>query len=390
MSLVKYDEDSRVLVKKAQSGYRPLKRPAVVLEEDAYIDGLSEVIKRNFFPDLLAAESKYNGQELHNGQRQRQSEQNYNVAETPRVTSHRTRSDTPESVSLQPLHELPAHFDQEALAKNKLNTNLSLSAFQAKYTSEDNASFLAILDKQNLLNREKYSWHYNENKMYSENTKRQDERILLERQSEQKKIGWIDDRKNASGWATKPKNSLMFDPDAIPFEEQDDTTREKRVHEVRVSHNATRLHKDRLISGTNASTSSSRSRIRRAMDGQIDSASDSDDEPRINGYTFVDEPDTPMETSDINPFPESLNDQSPKTPNPFKIPETPARDQLLERLVTKQRRATTPRATSVLRRTIATPKFKSSPVLSPAARRMIGAGTGLRERLKTPGKSKLR
>lgn len=44
--------------------------------------------------------------------------------------------------------------------QERYDTSLSLDAFQATYTSEDNASFSGILDRQNQAKRVKYSWAY--------------------------------------------------------------------------------------------------------------------------------------------------------------------------------------------------------------------------------------
>lgn len=379
MSLVRREGDSKALIKEDQSVYVPLKRPPVVLEEDLYIDGLSEVIKRNFFPDSSAAEGGESTAQSSGRSRHHHidgDERIISSAATPSVGSQNIYS--VDAVSSTPV----------AIAQ----TGLSLSQYQAKYTSEDNASFLELLDKQNLLKREKYAWHYKGNKIYSENTERQEQRLQGARLEEQKKIGWIDDRMNPAAWTVTPKNALMFDPDVIVPDSQPQAT------QTQIHLKATRFQKPG--SDQSRPPSPSMSTIHRAMQG--DDYDDSDDEPRVNGYTFIDEPETPYETSAANPFPVAASTAvRDEKPNPFRIPETPARDLLLERLLSKQRRATTPRATStVVKRTIATPKFKSSPLLSPAAMRIIRGGTGragsssgvsgLRERLKTPAKSRLR
>ena len=256
MSLVKHEDAA--LIKRAQSSYKPHVRPKIVLEEDEYIDGLSNVIKHNFFPDLVNQDEK-----------------------------------------------APA---------------LSLERYQSKYTSEDNASFLDILDSHNLRTRASFAWHYNGNKVYSENVKHHDRRIAGEREQ-----GLLDDRPAVpDGWHVTPKNALMFDPDALDSSQQSQRSN--------VKYAATRMPAEITYPA--------------AVVTEVDELA----EPTVNGFTFVDE-DEPTTT--------------PKR-NPFTIPATPARDELLDRLTRKpSRRPSTPILSA-----LKTPKFKSSPRLSPAATRL--------------------
>lgn len=48
----------------------------------------------------------------------------------------------------------------EGTTGKKYNIGMSLDSFMAAYTSEDNASFSEILEKQNAERRQKYAWIY--------------------------------------------------------------------------------------------------------------------------------------------------------------------------------------------------------------------------------------
>ncbi|KAG5517942.1 hypothetical protein PMAC_000397 [Pneumocystis sp. 'macacae'] len=98
----------------------PPTRPAV-LDEDAYQQALSDIIKRDFFPDLLDME-----------------------AADPALSPHTLSPDT-------------AH----------VTRNLSLDQFLAKYTSEDNASFADLLARHNQRLRDAYRWAWDGNKIRS-------------------------------------------------------------------------------------------------------------------------------------------------------------------------------------------------------------------------------
>ncbi|KAL9097734.1 MAG: hypothetical protein Q9165_000060 [Trypethelium subeluteriae] len=161
-----------------------IKRPTTVLEEDEYTRGLSHIIARDFFPGLLeteaqeeyldALESKDKEWINDAGMRMRE-------AMTPRRDDRRGRR----GASLTPSLHKGATFEtprgwagdtptsvagidvsrEEENQKPKVDLSLSLTAFQAKYTSEDNESFNTSLDKQNTKRAEKYSWLYNGNQI---------------------------------------------------------------------------------------------------------------------------------------------------------------------------------------------------------------------------------
>jgi protein DGCR14 len=72
----------------------------------------------------------------------------------------------------------------EPLSKRiKFDTDMSLDNFQAKYTSEDNASFLEILVDENKKRKETYGWAYHAQKRVEEQRERMlegRERLLIE------------------------------------------------------------------------------------------------------------------------------------------------------------------------------------------------------------------
>lgn len=341
MSLVKRDEKKQALIKKAQDLYVRHKRPAVVLEEDEYIDGLSNVIKRQFFPTLCSSED-----------------------------TGPDRNDLHTTASIKGAGDETTH--------GASTSQLSLSEYQAKYTSEDNASFLDLLDKQNLMRREKYVWHYTGNKLYSENVEREGARIERRQQEKltEKAIDWNDTQPPIQSWRVTPKNALMFSPDTQNVVDTRGSTQQSTIDVAN-----TRLHEDSQLAVP---------RVRTFADQ--DSASD-EEEIMVNGYGFVDEPDTPLRDASSPSSLTSMQQHKSRadTPNLFKIAQSSRRDLLHDSLLAKTRASTTPRptvATGALKRTMATPRFKSSPVLSPAAHRLLaGNRTGLRARLRTPLRS---
>ncbi|KAI9657072.1 MAG: hypothetical protein M1821_003238 [Bathelium mastoideum] len=158
-----------------------IKRPTTVLDEDDYTRALSHIIARDYFPGLLeteaqeeymdALESKDSGWIQDAGKRMRE-------AMTPRRDGQRGRR----GVSMTPTGDIAGALETprgwagdtpvsiagtEAPGEDKpeVDLNLSLTAFQAKYTSEDNESFNTSLDKQNAKRTEKYAWLFNGNQI---------------------------------------------------------------------------------------------------------------------------------------------------------------------------------------------------------------------------------
>ncbi|CAG8778654.1 17791_t:CDS:2 [Dentiscutata erythropus] len=130
----------------------PLKPKQEILDEDTYTEALSEIIKKDFFPSLLTLEAQHDYVDAWNSNNPdliRDATRKLNElttpsrkpnAPTPRgpgltpgLTGSQGGWDTPVSTTGSNVFKVPAP---------KISyTNLSLDAFQAKYTSEDNASY---------------------------------------------------------------------------------------------------------------------------------------------------------------------------------------------------------------------------------------------------------
>ncbi|KAF7347738.1 hypothetical protein MVEN_01531100 [Mycena venus] len=162
----------------------------VVLEEDEYMDALSKIIARDFFPSLvhLDAANGYldavRSQDPHliNASVRRLEEINATPLQRPMQTPGRTPYATGPSET--PLHR---RGDGPSAAKRpKYDTDLSLDSFQARYTSEDNSSFTQILDEENRKRKEKWGWAWDAQKRVEAQRERllaDRERLMIEPQS---------------------------------------------------------------------------------------------------------------------------------------------------------------------------------------------------------------
>ncbi|OTA92316.1 hypothetical protein M434DRAFT_327873 [Hypoxylon sp. CO27-5] len=389
-----------------------IKRPKKVLDEDSYTDALSQIIARDFFPGLLESETQQEyldaiesndaawissaSRRLHQvmtpGRRKtRRGTSLAPGAQTPREFA----GDTPVSVS----SEAPTPTMKE---KDEIDTNMSLGAFQSKYTSEDNESFYKLLDKQNSKKAEKYAWLWTGNKLPSKMQlkQKQIEAKLMETRSltddgfKRDRLA-IKDREEKPAqpdtWKSLPNNSLMFIPESI------EDTMETRVQRAEaeskaapkgVNYENTRLPGPKITDDESVPPSPSLTAVRDAIAGRrgasdINSTTAGSETPRVNGYAFVDDEEPGYEQPvapkiDLGP--------GDSTPNPFIIKEQSKREALHHRMVDRisqsKRSSSKAGLTGRVDKT-PVPKFPSSPRvtggLTPAAQRLwskIGGSGG--------------
>ncbi len=402
-----------------------IKRPAKVIDEDTYTDALSHIIARDFFPGLMEIESKQDflnaldsqdqewiaaaGRKLsevmtpgpdgrrHRGRRGTSmtpfSGLYGQAAETPKAW----QGDTPMSVTSSASVET-------STPKPEVDMNMSLSAFQAKYTSEDNESFYKLLDKQNLKKAEKYSWMWAGNKIASS-------RQIAHRQREANLVATKAAQENTDGgkqllsieppdarkampdaWPVHPDNSLMFSPpslsDSAPTVQQT-AEATSRAPPKAVIYDNTRFAPQSTSSTSEPPPSPSLSAIQDAIAGHPRptasevSFSQSPSTPRVNGYSFVDSAPSPspseLGTTSSSSWGSSsltLLGAGSSTPNPFSIKDKSKREALHHRMVDKVARAKRVGKREAELRT-PVPRFASSPRvakggLTPAAQKLLG------------------
>ncbi|KAG9097132.1 hypothetical protein FS749_007005 [Ceratobasidium sp. UAMH 11750] len=136
----------------------------VILDEDEYTSGLSEIIARDFFPSLvhldatngyLSALETQDPEQISKSVRRLQG-----LAATPTPGRQRvlqTPSRTPFAAGPS---DTPVSSRSTATSRHErsITEGVSLDEFQARYTSEDNASFATIIDDENRQRKEKWAW----------------------------------------------------------------------------------------------------------------------------------------------------------------------------------------------------------------------------------------
>ncbi|KAK6418086.1 hypothetical protein LTR95_017237 [Oleoguttula sp. CCFEE 5521] len=371
------------------------KRPAKVLDEDIYASALSHIIARDFFPGLLESEAQQeylSALDSNDTDWIRDAGRRLTQVMTPGPETRRRRGTSFTPRRTQNMGETPRgfvggtpwqtprteagdeHFQPEQ--QRQVDVNLSLGAFQAKYTSEDNESFNALLDKQNENRTAKYAFFHQGNKIPTPRqiAYREREQKLLESSTSNSLIRTnaageerqmvctqgpsqeLDDRPaslNSFPDRTGPRNTFMFGPDSV----EDTTLTAAQAAEDRslVPPKATNYSGTRLPDPSAPNQAVPPSPSLSAIDAAIAGRPRPTDSepgyngaatPRVNGYAFVDAEPTPSELG--LPVSDEEADAAereaalallPKAdgtgPNLFKIEVRSKREDVHERLVAK-------------------------------------------------------
>ncbi|KAI9193544.1 nuclear protein Es2-domain-containing protein [Polychytrium aggregatum] len=388
--------------------------PQAVLEEDVYVATVSEIIERDFFPHLkkMKLQNEFLGaindedyykaktvafqlgkltgdlKDEPSASTPAASSFTQNAAQTPTLKRFQTpvyTSATPKSSVDNAETATP-----EDLLKDQMKKDarvLSLDAFQAKYTSEDNASFLRLLEKQNEQKRQKYAWTFDKER----------KTLLLEAP----KDGTVS--AGTPGWAYKAQSSLMYYPEGAALTFAD--VKASRGGAPTISHGSTRLESTSMSTGELLQPRKSDAQVSAAHDPKQawrDMASATPalfpggvagSEMKVQGYSFVAATPSPAPHKDVDPEELMTWGMIEGTPllldsgadhggsRSFQLPPTPRRDMIGMKLaekaskniikrqgggsVSKHRGSTTPKPVHG----VSSGSGSATPSLSPATQR---------------------
>ncbi|KAL7956427.1 nuclear protein DGCR14 [Trichoderma compactum] len=381
---------------------KKIKRPKKVLDEDTYTEALSQIIARDFFPGLLETQIQ---QEYLDAMESKDAAWISSASRRLRhvMTPGRKPTRASSSINMTNGSSTPTSYAGDtpasvatSVAQDKLglDLNLSLSTFQATYTSEDNESFYKLIDKQNQKRADKYAWLWRGNKLPSKQMVKQKEvtdrleqtRSLVDDGFKRDLLAIRDVEERPArpdSWKAAPRNGLMFEPEGL--EDGVKTIAESAEEQSRmaprlISYKNTRMPQPHVPQRPPSPTMSS---VRDAIAGKprqrdLDSSIVGGGEtPRVNGYAFVDDEDADADADASAKMPAPINLGPGDATNPFKIQDQRKRELLHERMVERisksksesHRRGFTGKASQM-----ETPRFTSGPRVSggltPAAQRL--------------------
>ncbi|KAG9314468.1 nuclear protein DGCR14 [Chiua virens] len=320
-----------------------------ILEEDEYTEALSHIIARDFFPSLVHLDAtngyldalRSNDPSLIQASVRRLQE----VDSTPACFVRRgwqTPSETPYGTApLDTPLRTPREVGEPAAKRPRYDTNMSLDSFQAKHTSEDNASFTQIMHEENRQRREKWGWAWEAQRRVDEQRGKMLERrermlieqpsgpgvrerlvieapvvaglimagsdssgtqdesegkllVVSEKSSPEQAVDVMAPKKDTrpagvDAWKFKTRNSLMFPPDAdvSPYDPSTSTISVKpEVVPKVVKHDNTRLP-EQDTTGKSQSLSAPPSPTRSRIDAAIEGTPYRPKSPTAGGFSLI-------------------------------------------------------------------------------------------------------
>lgn len=433
-ALVKLKERDKSLqdFKVPLSGAVRKKTKQKILTEEMYIEKLSKIIQRDFFPHLdklraqndyldamerkdyaqmEAIRAKYSGRRptdrssMSPATFETPASANGNV--TPRHGSNDNASDTPKSTLS--ISSKTSRIDDE---NKSIADKHSLDSFLQHYTSEDNYSFQEIIDTADEKLRQKFVVLYNEEKLSADKLARALTLPSIEKQFEEP-----DPLRKIETWSYTNKNSIMYIPDGVELTEIERVEAAKR-REI-IKHNATRLNTNPFVETPNqkannelVKTQSQALMNKIGLDGNVITPGNESEGPQVRGFNLVKTPSprpgeafSPIMTwGEIEGTPFRLDgSDTPVRPNvgpAFTITENSRRENIalaLAEKVGEKMRAQKQRAADTARKNINSPFIRSNmerlASMSPAARRLASSKLGLNTTplmptpQRTPGKA---
>ncbi|KAK6119010.1 hypothetical protein DH2020_047249 [Rehmannia glutinosa] len=224
---------------------RKRRRSPNVLDEDTYVAAIEKIIERDFFPDIPKLRDRLDWLQAvrtHDPVLIRDAQLKIIERRRLRKSGDSAADSSPPLHHCDPCDELEGNGDG---GEEQVDVSLSLDDFFKKYTSEDNESFLRIIEKVNRKRKEKYGYllecgssDENSGNNLIENGNKREKTATDGYGTSDQPVSTLE------GWNYTPKNLLMYHPadrGEAPLTEEERALRLKAMtKEIRRSN--TRFH----------------------------------------------------------------------------------------------------------------------------------------------------
>jgi len=413
---------------------KKIKRPKLVLSEEAYQAGISYHINKMLGRDETEAQYEYLlALESKDGEAIDEAGRKLTIAMTPKPEGRQTRSMAGRTPSLKgtagktpmawvgatPATETEASAPSLMSEEQKIDLKPNLTEFQATYTTEDSESAYQSLDAINAKKRQQKPW------LYSDTNQLPSKRQIAVHAHQERMDAAAEDPAKAMELATRapkdqrpamiefkrstPLNSLMFFPDSIEDTHetwQQTAERLSKAPPKQILHHNTRLSAPTLAPQPPSTAPPPPSPALSAIDAAIagrpkptpsEAGPSGATTPRVAGYAFVDASPSAAERAAFSKSSSSASvavdhaalqallrqrhggtagaGAAEAGPSPFRVRDETPREALGRRaLLRVARRSAAPPHPDV-------PRFKSAAGLTPAARKAVGGLTPAQQRL---------
>ncbi|KAH9422345.1 DiGeorge syndrome critical region protein 14 [Dermatophagoides pteronyssinus] len=279
-----------------------------ILDEDEYSQKIGSIIERDFFPDLpkmrleleLQDAIKNNDFERISRLARKKIEQNNkgtnnnNMSNTPANFSTPASTLNDDEIRLQKIDPRDQDDDDETSDQSINIENLNLNKFLNKFTSEDNDTFERLQDKDIEKHLKRLEFLNSDSRMNNEMVERSIELPTIEQQQILMNSNQSTKELQSAGsrlitWKHSNKNSVMFDPDGVPFTENElELVKSKQI----IRHENTRFNMNPFQTGIVSQQAAAAAVINNGGKIGVDGKEAGRQEtPNINGFSFV--PSTP-------------------------------------------------------------------------------------------------
>ncbi|TRY73611.1 hypothetical protein TCAL_01868 [Tigriopus californicus] len=345
------------------------RRPQVVLEEDDYVERVSSIIQRDYFPELNRIQARTRA-----------------LDGLPPLTNARQRPWTGQSTI--------SDASETSHSSSDPPEGPTLDKFLTRFTSEDNASFNEVMEETDDKFRVEHAWKFKDDEDMAQAL--MEERLRVPAIEDQVQVPKSEQSlsKPLDTWVYTNANAVFYPPEGVPMSAEEWAEASKRDRQIvfrntRFKANPWKsdLHKSSVEAQAHTKQEKSAGKV--GPDGKT---LERPDTPAVNGFKFLKAMPSPMPGVGESPLmtwgevedtPSRIDGGTPLRGGAgpsFSIQDVPKRDRIAHGLAEKNARFYRDKKNKAMekaRSNMRTPK-KGVASMSPAAQRLASGKLGIR------------